>query len=398
VRGTKLERSPGVWRLRIFAGRDGSTGNPRQLSRTFRGTKKEADTALASFLTEVANGANPIVASTTLAEYLDRWLDHITPTRSPTTIRGYKAKIKRISAKLGTIRLDKLTAQHLDRAYREWLDEGLHPSTVHHLHRVISAAFRQAVKWGKVLTAVTGRATPPPRRQEPKQIPAPAVVQRLIAGAEDRGQPVLSAAIAIAATTGLRRGELAGVRWNDVDLDAGRLHVRRAIKKDLSDRWMPGPTKSHQGRRIALDAFTVAVLRQHHSRAKQWAEEAGTNLLVDGYVLTFDPSGKEPMRPDSLGQAFGRLCQREGVQGVTLHTLRHFSASMLVASGRDIRTIAGRLGHSDAATTLRVYAHMVEGRDQDAADFLGRLIAGESTADLDNHPNGRQIAVSPLTT
>ena len=103
------------------------------------------------------------------------------------------------------------------------------------------------------------------------------------------------------------------------------------------------------------------------------------------------------MRPDSLGQAFGRLCQRQGLQDVTLHTLRHFSASMLVASGRDVRTIAGRLGHSDATTTLRVYAHMVEGRDQDAADFLGSLIAGESTAAMASHPNGRGVASSALT-
>lgn len=398
MRGTKLERSPGVWRLRVFIGRDGSTGNPRQLSRTFRGTKKGADTALANFLTEVANGTIPIVASTTLAEYLDRWLDHITPSRSPTTIRGYKFKIKRISAKLGTISLDKLTAQHLDRTYREWLDEGLHPSSVHHLHRVISAALRQAVKWSLVSSAATGRASPPPRRLQPKQIPAPTVIQHLIASAEERGQPVLAAAIAVAATTGLTRGELAGLRWSDVDLEAGRLQVHRSIKKDLSDHWVPGPTKSLQGRRIALDAFTVTVLRQHRSRTERWADEAGTTLDEDGYVLTFDPAGTEPMRPDSLGQAFSRLCQREGVSGVTLHTLRHFSASLLIASGRDVRTVAGRLGHSDAATTLRVYAHMVEGRDQDAADFLGSLIAGESTAEVADHASGRAIAAPALKT
>ena len=145
---------------------------------------------------------------------------------------------------------------------------------------VVSAALRQAVKWGLVSDAATGRATPPPRRQQPKQIPRSTVIQLLIADAEERGQPVLATAIAIAATTGLRRGELAGLCWSDVDLDAGRLQVRRSIKKDLSDHWVPGPTKSHQGRRIALDAFTVAVLRRHRSRAEQWAEEAGTNPLA----------------------------------------------------------------------------------------------------------------------
>jgi integrase len=304
------------------------------------------------------------------------------PTRSPTTVRGYRFKVRRITAKLGNIQLDKLTAQHLDRAYREWLDEGLDPSSVHHLHRVISAALRQAVKWGLLSSAVTGRASPPHRRMQPKQIPTPAVVQELIAAAERRGQPVLSAAMAVAATTGLRRGELAGLRWSDVDFQGGRLHVRRSIKNDLDGSWIAGPTKSHQARRVALDAFTLTVLEELRGRAKRWAVDAAVRSDSDGYVLTLDPSGVSPIRPDTLSQGFARICKAAGVTGVSLHTLRHFSASMLIASGRDVRTIAGRLGHSDASTTLRVYAHMVEGRDQDAADFLGGLLSAGQPAAL----------------
>jgi integrase len=363
----------------VYTGADPVSGNPRQVTRTFRGTRRQADTALSNFLTEVVKGQVPVVAWTTLAEYLGQWLDHITPTRSTTTVRGYRFKIKRISAKLGNIRLDRLTAQHLDRAYRQWLDEGLHPSSVHHLHRVLSAALRQAVKWGLVGEAVTQRATPPPRRSQPHRIPTPEAIQGLISVAERRGQPVLAAAIAIATTTGLRRGELAGLQWPDLDLDRGRLYVRRSIKSGVNGGWVAGPPKTHQNRVVALDNFTVAVLREHRSRAENWAEQAGVTIGPAGYVLTLDPSGVEPLKPDSLGQAFGRLCRQAGVEGLTLHSLRHFSASMLIASGRDVRTIAGRLGHSDASTTLGVYAHMVEGRDQDAADYLGSLLAGRRT-------------------
>jgi integrase len=383
MRGTKIERSPGVWRLRVYIGDDPATGNPRQVSRTFRGTKKQADTALNAFVTEVVNGNAVTTSSSTVSDYLNRWLTHITPSRSPTTIRGYRFKIKRISAKVGHHQVDKLTAQHLDRAYREWLDEGLDPSSVHHLHRVLSAALRQAVKWGIVQSAPTSRATPPHRRHHPQAIPAPGVIQRLVTAAEDRGQPVLAISIALAATTGLRRGELTGLRWSDIDLGHGRLYVRRSIKMNIDGGWITGPTKTHQARTIALDAFTVAVLHEHRARAEEWAHDANTELAEDGYALTLDPTGTQPMKPDSLGQAFGRLCEHEGIEGLTLHSLRHFSASMLIASGRDVRTIAGRLGHSDATTTLRVYAHMVEGRDQDAADFLGGLIAPAQPAALD---------------
>lgn len=382
MKGTKDERSPGVWRLRVFIGRDPVTGNPRQVTRTFRGTKKQADTALAQFVTEVANGTVPVAASATLAKFLDRWLDHIRPSRSPSTIRGYRHKIERINAQLGGVRLDRLTAQHLDRAYRVWLDEGLHPSSVHHLHRVLSAALRQAVKWGLLASAPTARATPPPRRHTPTEVPSPDVVQRLITTAEERGQPVLAAVIAVAATTGLRRGELAGLRWTDLDLDlgAGRLYVRRSLKNDIDGGWVVGATKTHQVRRIALDQFTLAVLRPHRARVERWASDAGVEVAEDGYVFTLDPSGRDPIKPDGLSHSFAALCRKAGVRGVTLHTLRHFSASMLIASGRDVRTIAGRLGHSDATTTLRVYAHMVEGRDQDAADYLGSLLAPAPSA------------------
>jgi integrase len=359
----------------VYTGADPITGNPRQVTRTFRGTKRQADTALSNFVTEVVRGKVPLTGSTRLGEYLDNWLGHITPTRSTTTVRGYRFKIKRIDAKLGNVRLDTLTAQQLDRAYREWLDDGLDPSSVHHLHRILSAALRQAVKWGLLDKAPTQRATPPPRRTHQPQIPTPDVIQQLISAAEDRGQPVLAAAIAIAATTGLRRGEVAGLRWDDLDLVRGRLYVRRSMKKGIYGGWVVGPPKTHQTRAVALDDFTVVVLREHRSRAETWAKRAGVTISPTGYVLTFDPSGAEPMKPDSLGQALGRLCQHEGIEGLTLHSLRHFSASMLIASGRDVRTIAGRLGHSDASTTLRVYAHMVEGRDQDAADYLGSLLA-----------------------
>ena len=382
VKGTLTERSPGVWRLRVFIGPDPATGNPRQATRTFKGTKRQATTALADFVSDVSKGRVPAPTSMTVAQLFEEWIDHITPTRSPTTIRGYKDKVRRINAKVGRVALTKLSAQMLDRAYQGWLEEGLSPTTVHHLHGVISAALHQAAKWGMVTDVVTDRTSPPPLRSKPVRVPGPDVIQRLINGAEKRGQPVLAAAVAVACTTGLRRGELLGLRWDDVDFDRRALHVRRAIKHDDGPGWVIGPPKTHRERTISLDEFTIAVLSELRTRAEGWAAEACVPLGAEGYLLTFDPSGVEPMRPDSLGQAFGRLCRAEGVEGVTLHTLRHFSASVLIASGRDVRTVAGRLGHADATTTLRVYSHMVEGRDRDAADFLGQLMSASQTAAL----------------
>ena len=201
---------------------------------------------------------------------------------------------------------------------------------------------------GQVGSPVVGRdgtGQPAHRRVRPKEIPSPDVVQQLIVGGGARGQPVFAAAIAIAATTGLRRGELAGLRWSDIDLAAGRLHVRRAIKNDLDGSWIEGPPKTHQARRVALDAFTLAVLSDSlRARAEAWARRRG--VVRSGRLRPHtgpirrqaDPTGhaRPGLRPD---------LPAAGVTEVSLHTLRHFSASMLIASGRDVRTIAGRLGH-----------------------------------------------------
>jgi hypothetical protein len=115
VRGTRTEGSPGVLRLRVFIGTDPVTGNPRQLSPTIRATQQQADSALAELVTELASAGAPLPSSSSLDECLERWLDHITSTRSPATVRGYRFKVKRIGTKLGHVRLDRLTAEHQAR-------------------------------------------------------------------------------------------------------------------------------------------------------------------------------------------------------------------------------------------------------------------------------------------
>jgi integrase len=318
----------------------------------------------------------PTAGNDTVAEFLATWINHIAVTREPTTVRGYRAKIKRINAKLGGVRLDKLTPAILDRTYREWLAEGLAPSSVHHLHRIIAAALHQGMKWGRVSSAATDRASPPRQHRSPKTVPSPDVVRQLIAAA-DESQPVLAAAVALAAATGLRRGELLGLRWSDVDLTTGTLNVERAIKQAAEGRdWIVGDPKTHQRRSLALDVFSQSVLFKHRERAETWAADAQVPFNPEGYVLTIDPTGNEPTKPDSLGQAFGRLCAKTGRNGLTLHSLRHFAATYLVASGVDVRTVAGRLGHSDPSLTLRIYSAAVTERDRHAAGVLGSLLAG----------------------
>ncbi|HEY2303643.1 MAG TPA: site-specific integrase [Acidimicrobiales bacterium] len=381
MKGTMVERSPGTWRLRVFVGNDPATGHPRQLSRTFNGGKRQASTELAKFVAAVEAGDAPVSGATTLGDLLDGWLEHITPLRQPGTIRGYQSHLTRIKPLLGPIRLSKLTAQDLDRAYRSWLGQGLSATTVHHHHAVLSAALRQAVRWGAISRAATEMASPPPLRVQTQAPTDPAVVRRLVAEA-DESHPILACTIALAAVTGCRREELCGLRWTDVDWDDGVLHVQRAVKHGLDHRAVVvGPTKSHQDRWVALDPFALAVLAQHRERMQAAATAARVGVLADGYILpgsrgrwSADPSGATPMKPDSIGQSFRRLTGRLGI-GIRFHDLRHFCGTQLVAAVVDVRTVQAHLGHASWVTTNR-YAHSLDDRKKAAAVVMGQLMTG----------------------
>ncbi len=368
---TEVKTRPGTWRLRVVTGYDPGTGHPRQASRTVRGTRREAQSALAAFVTESGRGEVAASGTTTVAQLLDSWLDHIASQRSPTTIRGYREKARRICAVLGGVKVAKLGAQDLDRAYRKWIEEGLSPTTVRQCHAVLSSCLHQAVRWGTLPSSPTDRATPPSMaiKAAPDAVPA-ATVQELVVAAE-AASPVLAATVMLAALTGARRGELCGLRWGDVDWERMVLHIRRAVKHDVDPRRVVvGPTKTHQTRRVSIDTAMAATLSAHRSRADGWAATLGATLDTESYILTDDPTGRMPWKPDLVTQAFERLCRRGGVSGLRFHDLRHFSASQLIGAGIDPRTVASRLGHADPSVTLRIYANAIEARDRAAGDVL----------------------------
>jgi integrase len=379
MKGSMTERRPGTWQFRVYVGNDPVTGNPRQATRTFKGGKRAAQTALAKFVTELKEGQAPISGATTVGALLDQWLEHITSQRQPGTIRGYQSHLKRIKPELGSIRVAKLTAQDLDKAYRRWLNQGLSPTTVRHHHAVLSAALKQAVRWGAIRRAVTELASPPPLRLQGHLPTDPRAVRRLVAEA-DESHPVLACTIALAAVSGCRREELCGLRWSDVDWINGVLHVERAVKHGLDHRALVvGPTKSHQDRWVALDPFGLAVLKKHRERVEGWAADARVKLHPDGYILpgsrgrwSFDPSGATPMKPDSIGQTFRRLARRLGID-IRFHDLRHFCGTQLVGAGVDVRTVQEHLGHASWVTTNR-YAHALNDRKKAAAVVMGQLM------------------------
>jgi len=366
--GTKRERSPGHWQLRVYVGKD-SRGRPIQVSRSFSGGVRAAGKALANLVAEVdAQKLHP--STVTVGQLLDRWLEHSEPRRSVTTMIGYRRKIEHaLRPAFGSIRLGRLRADVIDARYREWLDSGLSPTTVRQYHAILSAALNQAVKWGWIAENVAVRTSPPSARRVQLAVPTPKEIQAIIARAERRDE-TLATAVALAALTGARRGEICALRWTDVTL--GVLTISRSISV-VGKKVHEGGTKTHQARVIALDETGQEVLSRRRLEALDLAGHVGTDLAADAFVLSPRGDGRAPMLPDTLSHRFAALMKDMGLP-YHFHDLRHFAATQMVAAGTDLRTVAGRLGHADPSMTLRVYAHALPERDREAAELLGRVL------------------------
>ena len=363
---------PGTWRLRVFLGNDPVTGKPRQKQVTFYGSETAARKSLRQMVTEVC-GAN---TGTTVGGLLDRWLEHIEPERSPKTILEYRSKIeRRIRPMLGDVPLDKLTAAMLDSAYAKWRTE-LSGNTVHHCHAIISAACRQAVKWGWLVSAPTEKADPPKLVLSNPNVPEADQVSGLYGAALARTDSMLATGIALAAMTGARRGELAALRWSDIDLtpNGGRIHIRGSLAV-IGAYLVEKDTKSHAERTVAIDADAAQVLSNRWQHQQEAAAARGMSLVSDPYVLANDEvhDGSQPANPDIISHRFRRLARSLDVK-CRFHDLRHFSVTTLIAAGMDVKTVADRHGHKHATMTLNRYAHALPEKDRESAGILSRAL------------------------
>ena len=379
VKGTKTETSPGVWRLRVYAGRRAS-GSPIQLTKTVRGPDSKpgsgtrlADRELANMIAGVSKG-NTATGTETFGGLLASWLDHIEADRSPTTMRKYRDIADRVVVpELGRIKLKALTARNLDTLYAKLTAKGNKATTVRRVHALVGAALHQAEKWDLIERNVARRASPPAVHAAQIEAPSPKEVQAILTAAE-KVEPALAALLLLAALTGARRGELCALRWTDLNVTAGTLTIARSVYETAGGGWNEKGTKTHAARTIGLDDLSLEALRRHRESVDVLAHQLSLDVPPDAFMFSRSPVGLEPIRPDVLTKFTIRMARAAKVD-THLHALRHFSASQAIAAGFDPVTVGGRLGHADPSITLRVYSHVLEQRDRELATALGKTLA-----------------------
>ena len=375
--GTMRERTPGTWELVVSAGLDPATGRYRRVIRQVKTTsKRAAKVALAELETAVANGRVSF-DDPTLADLLDRWLEHITGLgRSATTLYHYRQYVDReIVPVLGGIRLSKLSTLEIDALYTKLRKRGLAPATIRQIHAILRASLNQAERWGLVQRNVAKLASAPAQPQREQHPPSITDVRALMTAATTL-DPLFGLFIRVMAATGARRAEVCGLRWSDVDFEAGTLDVSRSYTV-LPGMRGDSPTKSRSARTVLLDPDTVAALDCGWSAAEQASTMCGISSARrrSGYIFAMDPTGQRAWRPDSANARWARTRVAAGVSAsIRLHDLRHFQATQLLDAGVPVPTVAARLGHADGTTTMKIYAHRTPRADQQAAHVVGKLL------------------------
>ena len=358
------QRGPRSWELKFDLGRDPASGKRLSRYATFKGTKREAQAELNRLLSRKAEGTYVDPTKMTVAEYLEHWLSSDIERRvaRKTAVRHRQLVQRQIAPAIGQIPMRKLTPVHIEAFEAELqrsgyvkgrkAGQGLTAQTVLHVHRTLSQALAHAVATGVLFKNPADQVKPPrPPRREIAILSKPEVAS-LLREAGPLYLPVL-----VAVTTGMRRGEILGLRWSDIDLAKAKLTVNQSLERLGGRTVFKSPKTTGSRRTITLPALTVEALSTH--RAKQ--------ARIGGEELVFSHGDGSPWDPDTLTKAFDRLIQPVGVRRITFHGLRHTHISHQLMDGVHIEVVSERAGHANVSVTLSVYAAFVPTLQADAA-------------------------------
>lgn len=362
------------WYGRIDLPADPVTGARRQ-KRFNAPTKREVEEMAAQLLASLANGgfAEADAGKLTVSQYLERWLTSIAETVRTSTQERYADVVhKHIEPVIGRTQLSKLSPLDVQHLYADRRSAGLSPTTINLLHNILHRALKQAIRWGLLTRNVT-EAVDPPREATPEYTVWSERQSASFLTVADSHE--WAALWRLALLTGMRRGEVLGLKWEDIDLARATLSVKRTLSRGTGGRFTYGVPKTTFGRRsIALPRSVVDSLKSH--RVRQLEARLALDAAYQDHDVVFADVVGEPLHPNTLAYQFKRLCKLAGVPVIRLHDLRHTSATLMLANGEHPKIVQERLGHANISMTLDRYSHVTPQMQRDAANRLDDLING----------------------
>ena len=357
-----------------------ATEERRRQTKASFASRKEAQAALNKVLVEVEERSFVAAAKLTLGEYLkDEWLPAIEATLRPSSFRSYVQHVEcHVCPHIGSVQLQKLSGSQINALYAKLAlsgkqdgKTGLSPLSIRHVHAVLHRALKDAVRWERLTRSPIEAADPPSIRGDGTRELTTWSAEQLRAFLEATKAERLSPLWHLLAMTGLRRGEALGLRWEDVDLEAARISVRRALIPNGATVVVSEPKTAKGRRSVALDPETVAVLKRQaaqqledQTRAKHWSETG----------LVFTKEDGAAWHPEVVSRFFRQAVTRSTLPAIRLHDLRHTHATLALRAGIHPKVVSERLGHATIAITLDTYSHAIPAMQEEAATLIAGLV------------------------
>lgn len=401
MRGSLVKRYKGSWSIILEMERDRDPVTKKVVRRhrkwiTFRGTRRQAETKLTELLAAKDGGMFVEPSKVTLGEWLTTWLDvSVKPRCRTATYTRYKGIIENslLKASIANLPLQKLRPSHIEAYYADATDatkrkRAISASTVTLHHAILHQALRKAVKERLIKINVAVDLDGKPRRErEPEDSrqhawSATEAHAFLVVAKAAGSQP--AAFYTVALDSGMRKGELCGLRWKDVNLEAAEVRIeQQLVTPGLEPEF--GPTKTGRARTISIGAETVELLRAH--KRHQAALKMKNRTAYQDHGLVFAKEWQDvrktsetlgqPLQTNNLGQReYAKLIEVAGVRPIKFHGLRHTCATLLLQAGEPIHVVSQRLGHKKVEMTWNFYAHVLPDQQQGAAAKLGALLHG----------------------
>lgn len=376
-RGRRLRGEGSIFRRSSDGRWVGKLTHPRTGKRivVYGRSAEEARAKLQRAHENVRANRPPVPVREKLGAFLEKWLeDAVRDNVRPATYQSYAELVRlHIAPELGGIALGDL--QPMD--VQEWItrkrDSGLSARRIQYAHAVLRAALGRAEEWGIVDQNVAKKARPP--RVSPAKVqPYDADEARTLLSAVREHR--LGALFTVAISTGLRQGEILGLRWGDIDLEAGQLHVRHTLHwiNGKRDWTLAEPKTDRSARTLDLPTVTLVSLEAHRIRQAVEQRIAGPSWQDRNFVFT-TPAGR-PLEGANVTHTFHRILKAAGLRRQRFHDLRHAAASLWLSQGLQLREIMDALGHSQISLTANLYTHLQPAMRREAADRMDAVLSG----------------------
>jgi integrase len=367
-----------LWCFILDIGTDEETGKRKQ--KWFSGfeTKKEAEKAMAEKLNELNKGTYIEPSAMTIKDFFEIWVeDYAKNALKPTTFQTYTTYINtHIVPSLGSLTLQKVQPTHLQRFYNDKLANGradgaggLSAQTVRYLHAILREALGHAVKWQYLSQNVVELADPPTlRKKDIVTLQVEEVQEFLTLAKEDR----LYIAFLLAVTTGLRRGEILGLRWRDVDMEAQKASIRKNLVTLRGKSVLQEPKTPGSHRSVTFPAMTIEEIKNHQKIQNREKASAGESYKDNDLIVA--TSIGTPIGPRNLLRNFYRILEKGNLPKIRFHDLRHTHATLMLQQGEHPKIVSERLGHANTRITMDIYSHVLPNMQQEAVERFEKMI------------------------